>query len=50
MTRVYLNVKNEPAAKRIAAAYEKSKRNPSIEKVPEGYVVSWDARPPKRIS
>ena len=50
MTRVYMNVKDEAAAQRIAAEREKSHRNPSVEKVSDGYVVSWDARAPKRTS
>lgn len=47
MTRIHMNVKDQAAAKRIAAAHEKSKRNPQIEQTAEGYVVSWDSKPLK---
>jgi hypothetical protein len=39
-----MTVKDREAAERIAAAQRKMKRNPTIEVVEGGFLISWDSR------
>jgi len=47
MNKVYVLVRDENAAKRIAAA--QVKRNPVITQTSDGYIVSYDMKPLRKV-